>query len=174
MTDIVKPNSDTQIAPAEGRFPTAQAPGATTLAEVLETWRARGLQPVEITEGEQLQRIIITHDPLRGELKWETQGPMDGLIATEVATNAMLLMPAILVAEGAFSIAEYFTRGPGKLDLGTGQAGVVVGFKDGRLSLAYDPPDAPIAAKKLLAAALLFMVTRDAGLPLEKLLSAFS
>lgn len=153
-------------------FPAAQVPGAKSLAEVFAAWKKRGLKPVEITEGEQLQRIIITHDPLKGELKWETRGPLDGLMATEMIANAAFLMPAILTAEAAFSIAEYFTRGAGKLDLGTGTAAVMIGFQDGKLVLDWTPKDAPIAAKKLLAAALLFMIAKDAGLPLENLLKS--
>lgn len=154
-------------------FPAAQVPGATSLNQVFAQWKKRGLKPVEITDGDQLQRITITHDPLKGKLKWETQGSLDGLIATEIITNAAFLMPAILTAEGAFSIAEYFTKGPGQLDLGTGTAAVMIGFQNGKLVLDWTPKDAPIAAKKLLAAALLFMIAKDAGLPLEKILTTF-
>ncbi len=160
------------IIPAGEAFPNAMVPGAQTMSDVLAVWKLCGLKPVQITDGDQLQRITLTHDPLRGELKWETQGPLDGLLATEMIANAALLMPAIITADGALSIAEYFTRGPGQLDLGTGEAGVVVVFKEGRMALDWEPKDAPIAAKKLLAAALLFMVARDAGLPIERLLAA--
>lgn len=147
-------------------------PEERPLPEVLAEWRARGLTPTEITDGEQLQRITITHDPLRGQLKWETKGPLDGLIATELIADAALLMPAVVVGDAAVSIAEYFTRDEGRLDLGTGQATVIVAFSNGRLALDWQPKEAPIAAKKLLAAALLYLVARDAGLPLENLLRA--
>lgn len=151
-------------------FPMAQVPGATSLNQVFAQWKKRELKPVEVTRAETIQRITIEHDPLKGELKWETQGPLDGLIATEIITNAAFLMPAILTADGAFSIAEYFTKGAGQLDLGT--AAVMVGFQNGKLVLDWTPKDAPIAAKKLLAAAMLFMIAKDAGLPMENLLKS--
>ncbi len=159
--------------PAGELFPHAQVPGAKSLQEVFDEWKRRGIKPVEITEGEQLQRIVITHDPIKGELKWETKGPMDGLMASLLTLNATMLMPAIVTADAALSIAEYFTRGPGQLDLGTGTAAVMIGFQDGRLVLDWTPKNAPIAAKKLLATALLFMIAKDAGLPIERLLKLF-
>ena len=102
---------------------------------------------------------------------------MDGLIACEMITNAAFLMPAILVVDGAMSIAEYFTNGVGQLDLGTGEAAVMIAFKNGRLAIDWTPKEAPaptIAAKKLLAIALLRLIAEDAGLPMERLMRLFA
>ncbi len=154
-------------------FPVTQVPGTQPLAEVFMQWKKRGLEPVEVTRESVLQRIEITHDPLEGKLTWKSSGNMDGLGTVLMALEATCLMPAFVVADAAFSICDYFTRGDGQLDLGTGEAAVMVAFKDGRLALDWQPKDAPIAAKKLLASALIFMLAKDAGLPLEKLLRAF-
>lgn len=153
----------------QGKYPTAHVPGAQSLGDVFAEWQERGFTPVEVTRDQVLQRIEIIHDPLKGELTWKTSGSLDGLGMTLLATQATMLMPAILTADGAMSICEYFTRGQGQLDLGTGEAAVMVAFKDGRLALDWQPKETPIAAKKLLAAALLFLLARDAGLPIERL-----
>lgn len=153
-------------------FPAAQVSGAKSLKQVFAEWKKRGLEPVEVARADTIQRIIIEHDPLDGKLTWKTQGPMDGLMTQLLSINALVLMPSLVVGDAAVSIAEYFTTGKGKVDLGTGTAAVMVGFQDGRLVLDWTPKDAPLAAKKLLAAALLFMIAKDAGLPLENLLKA--
>ncbi|MBI3385760.1 hypothetical protein HY031_01600 [Candidatus Gottesmanbacteria bacterium] len=131
------------------------------------------MEPVEVARADTIQRITIEHDPLDGKLTWKTSGPMDGLMAQLLAVNAAVLMPSIIVGDAAVSIAQYFTTGKGRVDLGTGTAAVMIGFQDGKLVLDWTPKDAPIAAKKLLAAALLFMIAKDAGLPMERLLKSF-
>jgi hypothetical protein len=153
-------------------FPAAQAPGATSLKDVFAQWKRRGLEPVEVTRAETIQRITIEHDPLDGKLTWKTSGPMDGLMTQLITVNALMLMPSLIVADAAVSIAGYFTTGKGRVDLGTGTAAVMIGFENGKLVLDWQPKDAPIAAKKLLAAALLFMIAKDAGLPMENLLKS--
>lgn len=153
-------------------FPAAQVPRAKSLAQVFEEWKKRGLEPVDVARADTIQRITIEHDPLDGKLTWKTQGPMDGLMTQLLTVNALMLMPSLIVADAAVSIAGYFTTGPGKVDLGTGTAAVMIGFENGKLVLDWQPKDAPVAAKKLLAAALLFMIAKDAGLPMENLLNA--
>lgn len=160
------------VSKKQGMFPMAQVPGATSLNQVFAQWKKRGLEPVEVSRAETIQRITIEHDPLDGKLTWKTEGPMDGLMTQLLTVNALILMPSLIVADAAVSIAEYFTTGAGRIDLGTGTAAVMIGFQDGKLVLDWTPKDAPIAAKKLLAAALLFMIAKDAGLPLEKLLKS--
>lgn len=151
----------------------AQVPGATSLNQVFAQWKKRGLEPVEVARADTIQRITIEHDPLDGKLTWKTSGPMDGLMTQLLTVNALVLMPSLVVGDAAVSIAEYFTTGKGRIDLGTGTAAVMIGFQDGKLVLDWTPKDAPIAAKKLLAAALLFMIAKDAGLPIERLLKIF-
>lgn len=153
-------------------FPTAQAAGALTESDVFARWRERGMEPVEVTPEQTIQRIVIEHNTLTGELKWTCSPNMDGLMAILNATRTAVLMPSLLVGDAAMSLCEYFTSGAGQLDLGTGKAAVVIGFDNGRMVLDWQPKDAPIAAKKLLAAALIFMVAKDAGLPIERLMKA--
>ncbi len=157
---------------AKQQFPLAQVPGATSVEEVFSAWKNRGFKPIEITQEAAIQRIEITHDPLKGELNWKSSNNMDGLGVILIATQALCLMPSIIVADAAFSICEYFTRGEGQLDLGTGEAMVIIAFKEGRLALEWQPKDSPVAAKKLLASALIYMLSKDAGLPLDKLFTS--
>ena len=161
-----------KITKKQNLFPTAQVPGATSLNQVFAQWKKRGLEPVEVTRDQTVQRIIIEHDPLDGKLTWKTEGPMDGLMTQLLTVNALVLMPSVIVGDAAVSIAQYFTSGKGRIDLGTGTAAVMIGFENGKLVLDWTPKDAPIAAKKLLAAALLFMIARDGGLPLAEILGS--
>ena len=154
------------------KFSTALATGALTESDVFAQWRGRGLEPVEVTPEQTIQRIVIEHHTLTGELRWTCSPNMDGLMAILNATRTALLIPSLLVGDAAMSLCEYFTSGAGQLDLGSGKAVVVIGFDNGRLALDWQPKDSPIAAKKLLAAALIFMVAKDAGLPIERLMSA--
>lgn len=168
----MKPKKVIAVSQRQKLFPAAQVPGATSLKQVFAAWKKRGLEPVDVARADTLQRITIEHDPLDGKLTWKTQGPMDGLMAQLLAVNALVLMPSLIVADSAVSIAQYFTTGKGRIDLGTGTAAVMIGFENGKLVLDWQPKDAPVAAKKLLAAALLFMIAKDAGLPLENLLKS--
>ena len=86
---------------------------------------------------------------------------MDGLMATLIAGEATFLMPSLLVGDATMDIVEYFTKGEGHLDLGTGEAFVAIGFKDGKLSVQYEPHDKPIALKKILMAVLLSILASD-------------
>lgn len=174
---IAQPQTDDKaIAPVEERFPTAMVEGATSLPEVFRAWKERwGLEPKEVTAEQVLQRVTLVHDPLKGELTWKTEN-LDGLGAMLQAVEATVLMPCVITAEGALSIAQYFTQGPGRLDIGTGEAGLIIGFRDGRLVWDWQPKDVPcpkIVAKKLLAALLLSMIAEDTGLPIERILKAF-
>src|SRR3990167_7458340 len=130
------------ISQKSGLFPAAQVPGAASLKQVFAQWKKRGLEPVEVSRAETVQRIVIEHDPLDGQLKWTTSGNMDGLMAQLLTVNAAVLMPSIIVGDAAVSIAEYFTTGKGRVDLGTGTAAVMIGFQDGKLVLDWTPKDA--------------------------------
>ncbi|MBI4999672.1 hypothetical protein HZB97_02800 [Candidatus Gottesmanbacteria bacterium] len=46
-------------------FPSAQVPGAKSLKQVFTQWKKRGLEPVEVSREATIQRIEITHDPLK-------------------------------------------------------------------------------------------------------------
>lgn len=128
---------------------------------------ANGLEPKEITEDQALQRIIITHNPLKGQISWETKN-LDGLAAILTAIEATVLMQAIVTARGAVSLCTEFTRGDKQLDLGTGEAVAVVAFKDSRL--IWDGKPNRLAVKRLLAAVLLGLIAQDDGEPFEQLI----
>jgi len=123
------------------------------------------------TEAETVQRIVITHDPLNGQLKWTISPNMDGLMATLLATNTLALMPALVVADAAVSIAEYFTTGEGRADLGTGEAAVMIAFRNGRLAVDSLPANNKTALRKLLATTLMALLAADDGHPLEGVLA---
>ena len=161
------------VEPRRELFPMAQVPGATTLAEVEQAWKAAGLKMEEASRADLLQRIEIIHDPLDGKITVNTHGPQSGAMVQLLIINALVLMPSIIVADAAMNMLEYFTTGPGKIDMEAGEAKVIVGFKDGRLVLGFDPPDKQIAAEKLLARALLYLFAKNNGLPLERFLRAF-
>lgn len=165
--------SDTALVQRDTKFPTAQVDGAVSLAAVLEAWKERGLEPVDIARSDTVQKITIEHDPLDGKLTWSVTGNMDGLMAQLLAVNALVLMPSLIVGDAVMSIAEYFTTGAGRIDLGTGEAAVVIAFKEGRLSMDSMPKDNPIAVRKLMAAALLYLLAQDNGNPTERFLKAF-
>lgn len=161
------------IVPVKPKFPNAMVPKAKTELSVYSWWKKKwGLEPKEITREEALQEVRIVHDPLKGEITWTTKN-LDGLGTILQTVEATVLMPALISADAAISICEYFTQGQGQLDLGTGEGGVVVALKDGKLKIDWAPKDVPaptVAAKKLLAVALLYLISKDAGLPIENIL----
>jgi hypothetical protein len=160
--------SDTSLVNIKERFPSAQVQGARSLQEVLDAWEKRGLNPVELTTEETIQRITIEHDPLNGKLTWTISRNMDGLMATLIATNTLVLMPSLIVSETVKSIATYFVEGEGRGDLGSGEAMVLIAFKDGRLVIDSMPKDNKIAIRKLLAATLITLLAQDNRNPIEE------
>src|SRR3990167_7776098 len=123
MTDILVDEQHSQaIEPRRELFPASQVAGATSVADVLAAWKEQGLEPQDVARADTLQRISIEHDPLDGKLKWTTSGPMDGMMAI------------LLAVQTAISMGEYFLQGAGRVDMPSGEAAVVIAFKDGRLS----------------------------------------
>jgi hypothetical protein len=154
------------------RFPMAQVSGAQSLAEIDAQWKERGYIGRLLTKEQTIQRIVIERDPIEGKLTWTISPNQDGLLAVLNATSAAYLMPCVVVGDVAQSIAEYFCVGDGRVDIGSGKAVVIVAFKDGKLAIDFEPRGAPIAAKKLLAIALLRLLAEDAGLPIDKIMQA--
>ena len=148
------------IEPRREMFPMAGVPGATDLTEVIEAWKERGLEAEEISRADTLQQIVTSHDPLNGQLTWKTSGPMDALMAVWLAVNT------------AISIGEYFTQGTGRVDMPTGEVVVIMGFKNGRLSIAQ-PEGNQLAAEKLLTNVLRYFWARSNGNPVERFAQAF-
>ncbi len=162
--------SDELVVTTE-RYPFAQVQGAQSMQDVLEAWKERGWKPVQLSIDDLIQTVKISLNPKNGDLSWECSANMvDGLMATLLATEATFLMPSLVTAEGAISLAEYFARGEGRPDLGTGEAMVIIGFKDGKLKIDWEPKDRPIACKKLLAMALMCLLISDTQkLPMERI-----
>ena len=149
------------IEPHRELFPAAQVAGATSVADVLAAWKERGLEPQEVSRADILQWIKIEHDPLDGKLKWTTSGLMDGMMAI------------LLAVQTAISMGEYFLQGAGRVDMPSGEAAVVIAFRDGRLSFDITPKDNQLAAEKLVAALLAYWWAKTNGHPLDQFMGAF-
>ena len=174
MTDKLAIEQQSQaIEPRRELFPHAGVPGVISLAEIEAAWTARGLKMQEANRADLLQRIEIVHDPLDGQITVNTHGPQSSAMVQLLMINAIVMMPCLIVADATMSMLEYFTTGPGKIDMETGEAKVFIGFKDGRLVVGIDPPDNQLAAEKLLGRALLYLLAKSNGLPLERFLKAF-
>ena len=148
------------IAPRREMFPNAGVQGAQDLQTVLAAWEADGRVATEVSRADTLQQIITTHDPLDGELTWKSSGPMDAL-----QTIWLAVMTAI-------SIGEYFTQGAGRVDMPTGEVVVIMGYKDGKLSIAQ-PSGNQLAAEKLLTSVLAYFWAKNNSDPVERFLRAF-
>ena len=161
-TELATVEQPTQaVEPRREMFPMAQVEGATDIAQVLAAWKERGLEPQDVSRADTIQRITIEHDPLDGKLSWKSSGPMDALMTIWLAVNA------------AISIGDYFTNGAGRADMPTGEAAVVIAFKDGRLSIDTLPKDEPLAAEKLLTSVLAYLWAKNNGHPVERFLRVF-
>lgn len=145
------------IVPVAPVFPMAQVPEATRIAEVLEAWRARGLTPVQVTDGEATQTISISHNALTGELKW-TVDKADGVQAVSLLFSALVDMGE-----------EYF-RAKARPRIVSKDARVAVMLERGEITMIADPVDDPVITRGLLVAALLRLIER-AATPAEALAS---
>ena len=150
-----------EIYPAPAAAVVVVAPEAVSLAEMIEEWKDRGLEPVEVARADTLQQIVIVNDPLDGTLTWKSSGPMDAL------------QTVWLVVTAAVSMGQYFTAGPGRVDMPTGECFMVIGFKDGRLSIQAHPQGGQLAVEKLLATVLAYFWEKNNGRPVERFLRAF-
>ena len=168
-------STQNQIAPSKERLPFCNVPGVTDLAGFMEYCQQHNLTPTQVTQDEILHRVSATLDLKTGIIKgWEISPNFpDGMMACLVAGEAVFLLPSLVMASAAMSLVEYFTKGEGHIDLGSGEAFVAIGFKDGKLSIQFEPHDKPIALKKLLMAALLSVLASDAGMPMEKIWKLF-
>lgn len=135
------------IAPRPGVFPMAQAPGATNIADVVDAWRARGLTPVQITEGEAVQRITITHDALTGKIDW-TASKCDGV-------QAVSLLWSVLVDAGQ----EYF-KAKARPQLTSGNARIALMLDGDNIQMIAEPVDDPVVLRGVLVAALLGLIEK--------------
>lgn len=147
--------SDYAIEPRAEAFPAAQVPGANTLAEVMEAWRAKGLTPVQVTSDELLQHISIAHNALTGELTW-TASKIDGIQALGVLWLAMV------------DIGETLLKAKARPSLSSGQARAMVVLDGDRVQMAAEPANDPTVVRGLLAAAILHLIKHRAD-PIEAL-----
>ena len=72
----------------------------------------------------------------------------------------------------AISVGQYFTQGAGRVDMPTGEVVVIMGFKDGKLSIAQ-PVGNQLAAEKLLTTVLAYFWAKNNGNPVDRFLRAF-
>ena len=148
------------VEPRREMFPHAGVSGAQDFQTVIAAWEADGRKVTEVSRADTLQQIVTTHDPLDGKLTWKSSGPMDALMTIWLAVNA------------AISIGEYFTQGAGRVDMPTGEVVIIMGFKDGKLSIAQ-PTGNQLAAEELLTTVLAYFWAKNNGNPVERFLRAF-
>lgn len=147
--------TDYAIEPRAEAFPAAQVPGAQSMAEVMEAWRARGLKPVQVTSGELAQTISITHNALTGETTW-TVNKLDGIQALGVLWLAMV------------DIGETLLKAKARPALSSGQARAMVALDGNNVQMMADPAGDQAVIRGLLAAAILHLIERRAD-PIEEL-----
>ncbi len=127
--------------------------------EDFELWCAEnGLKTQEVTRKEAMQRIIINHDPLDGEMSWKTE-QVTGLAAMGIMAQAFI------------SMYEEFSQGSMRVDLGTGSAKIAVVFEDGQMRIVSDNND--IAVRRILAMALAYYIAKGKQQPLDGFAKAF-
>ena len=177
--DIISQNGK-EIVPIAEAFPTAMVPGAKSLPDVVRGWKDQwNFVPKEMSEEDIIQRIVIEFDPRLdpitgvGKISWTPSKNMDGLGQMLVTTEAWLSMPSIIVEDALLSMIDYYLSSEGRIEIGTGQAAVIIGFEDGRLFSDSHPKDVPVpetAEKKLLVARLLYLLARAQGKPAEQIM----
>ena len=168
------PDNGQAIAPIQEAFPAAMIPGAKSLPAVLHGWKEKwNFVPQEMSEEDIIQRIVIEFNPLKGEISWTPSKNMDGLGQMLTTMEAWLSMPSIIVGDALLSMIDYYLSSEGRIEVGTGQAAVIIGFDNGRLFSDSHPKNVPvpeIAEKKLLIARLLYLLARAQGKPAEQIM----
>ena len=168
------PDNGKAIAPVQEAFPTSMVPGAKSLPDVLRGWKDQwNFVPKEMSEEDIIQRIVIEYDPLKGTISWIPSKNMDGLGQMLTTMEAWLSMPSIIVGDALLNMIGYYLSSEGRIEIGTGQAAVIIGFEDGRLFSDSHPKDVPvpeIAEKKLLVGRLLYLLAKSQNLPGEQIL----
>lgn len=147
--------SDYAIEPRAEAFPAALVPGAQSVAEVMEAWRARGLTPMQVTSDELLQHISIAHNALTGELTWTTQ-KIDGIQALGVLWLAMV------------DIGETLLKAKARPALSSGTARAMAMLDGNAVQLIAEPANDPAVVRGLLAAAILHLIDHRAD-PIDEL-----
>ena len=102
---------------------------------------------------------------------------MDGLGQMSTVMEAFISMPCVLVGDALLSMIEYYLSSEGRIEIGTGRAGLFIGFDDGRLVSDSEPKEVPVSEvveMKLLTARLLYLMAKAKGLPAEQILALLS
>ncbi len=134
---------DNQLIVSREKFPLAKVPGATTLEQVFEEWRARGLKPVEVTSDQFVQHIKIEHDTAHGQLSYTRDG------ADALQTIALLWDTIVLVAKH-----ELFSNVRSQLN--SGKAAIALSLDGNSIEAIHDAID-PTVLKGLLVADLVHL-----------------
>ena len=125
------------------KFPTASAPLAQRVDDVLDTWKEMGLEAIEVAEEDITTKITITSQSHTGKLEWNVQ-KADGLHALSIMATAMKDMFNQYTKAGARS----------KLDQNSPETKVAIMLKDGQIHMAYDQKVDPMVTKGLIVACL--------------------
>jgi len=127
----------------EPKFPTASAPLAQRVDDVLDTWKELGLEPLEVAEEDITTHISITSEPHTGKLEWEVK-KADGLHALSIMATVMKDM-----------FNEYTKGGARvKLNKNSPDTKAAIMLKDGQIHMAYDQKVDPMVTKGLIVACL--------------------
>lgn len=111
----------------------------TALGQVFESWRERGLTPVELTAADFIQRVYLEHDALHGQLTYRREG-MDAIQTIGVLFDAIRLLAR----------HELFSETRPKLS--SGKAAIALSLEDNRIEAIHDPPHDPVVLVGLLIA----------------------
>lgn len=130
------------------QFPMAQVPGAQTLPEVFEAWQEWGLEPVEVSQEQLRQLIVIEHNALTQELTWRVENA-DGAQALGILTTAM------------WSMFQQFFKDKKRPYLKSGAARIAIQLEGDRLIVGLDRLDDPVVVKGAVAAALWELIDRS-------------
>src|SRR5574341_1259191 len=116
-----------------------KTPAARSLQEVLGKMKEAGLTPVEVTEIDVIQRVIIEHNVLRGELTYRRE-KLDALQAMA------MLWDAIRIIARTELFSETRTR------LNSGRAAIALTLDGNRIQAIHDPPNDPFVLVGILLA----------------------
>lgn len=139
--------TDYAIEPRAEAFPAAQVPGASSLAEVMEAWRVKGLTPVQVTDGDVTQTITIKHNAITGKIEWSASR-IDGVQAVAVMFSALVDM------------GEVFFTAKARPPLTSGTARIALLLDGDNVQMMADPVNDPTVIRGLLSAALLSLIER--------------
>lgn len=125
-------------------FPFAKVNGASSIQEVFEEWKKRGLVPTQVTADQLVQEIHIEHDALTGALTVK-RTKIDPLQAMSILWESILV------------IAQNDLFSEPRTKLNSGNAAIALSLKGDTINAIHDPINDPVVLKGLLLADLIYL-----------------